>query len=115
MSTEFSANSQIQELRSELENLRSVVRILLLTLLLVTTSLAAFMFRQTSFQARQIASQNLSLLQMAEEREKVGSAISQLKAFGLRSPDYAPVLAKYGLKPEPLGSTNSQPVVPAKK
>lgn len=115
MSTEFSTNSQIQELRSEVETLRSLVRVLLFSLLLATTSLSAYLFRQTSFQGRQIASQKVSMAQMAEEHEKITTALSQLKAFGLRSPDYIPVLAKYGLKPEPLGNTNSTLVSPSKK
>jgi hypothetical protein len=52
---------------------------------------------------------------MAEESAQIGGALAQLKAFGVRSPDYAPVLGKYGLKPEPLPATNNPPAASAPK
>lgn len=116
MSSEsFASSDENRDVRQELEALRADFRILLFSGLLVTASLCAFVYRQVSLQGRQIAAQSLVLRQMAEERSKIGEAITQLKAFGVRSPDYAPVLAKYGLKPEPLAGTNTPPATAAPK
>ena len=41
---------------------------------------------------------------MEDERIKLFNALNELKAFGLKAPDYAQILNKYGLKPEPLPS-----------
>lgn len=103
----FPSSEEIQDVRQELESLNAGFRILLFSGLLVTASLCAFVYRQVSLQGRQIAAQNLALRQMGEERAQIGGALAQLKAFGLRSSDYAPVLAKYGLKPEPLPPTTN--------
>lgn len=116
MSSEpYASSEEIQVVRQELESLHAGFRILLFSGLLVTASLCAFVYRQVSLQGRQIAAQNLALRQMAEESAQIGGALAQLKAFGVRSPDYAPVLAKYGLKPEPLPATNNPPAASAPK
>jgi hypothetical protein len=116
MSSEsFASSDESQDIRQELESLNAGFRILLFSGLLVTASLCAFVYRQVSIQGRQIAAQSLALRQMGEERAKIGEALAQLKAFGVRSPDYAPVLAKYGLKPEPLPATTNPPAASAPK
>jgi hypothetical protein len=116
MSSESSASSdQFPDVRRELASLKTDFRILLFSGLLVTASLCAFVYRQVSLQGYQIEAQKLALRQMAEERAKLGEVVAQLKAFGVRSPDYAPVLAKYGLKPESLPATNPPPAVSGPK
>ncbi len=114
MSENHSPSSQIEDLRDQVDSLRTLLVAVLLSTLVVTGSLTVYLFRQTSLQARQITSQRETLAQIAEEQGKVGGAIAQLKAFAIRSPDYASILAKYGLKPEPLAlSTNAPAPTPA--
>lgn len=109
MSESESQSSQIEDLREAVESLRNIVVAVLVSALVVTGSLSVYLFRQTSLQARQISSQRETIAQILEEREKIGGALAQLKAFALRAPDYAPVLAKFGLKPEAMPVSTNAP------
>lgn len=107
--------SQIQDLREEIASLRTLLQILLFSALVVSASLCIYLFRQTSLQARQMTSQREAIAQLTEEGNKLGAAVAQFQAFGMRNPDFAPILAKYGLKPEPLSmGTNSPATNPGK-
>jgi hypothetical protein len=97
MSDSTGQSSQIQDLREDLD------------------SLCIYLFRQTSLQARQMSSQRETINQLTEEGNKLGAAVAQFQAFGLRAPDFAPILAKYGLKPEPLPVGTNAPASAPKK
>ena len=99
-----SNSSQLQTLSAEVDSLRAFFGLLLALTLLVTGSLCFFLFRQTSLLSRPIVANKLSIAQMEDERIKLFNALNELKAFGLKAPDYAQILNKYGLKPEPLPS-----------
>lgn len=111
----YGQGSQIQDLRDEVSSLRTLLQVVLFSALVVTGSLCIYLFRQTGLQARQISSQKEAITQMTEEANKLGAAAAQFQAFGIRYPDFAAILAKYGLKPEPLPMvTNAPTAAPAK-
>ncbi len=91
---------------SEISVLRNQVFVLLIALIVVSGTLAVFMFRQASLLRKDIDAfkQQTQPIVAAYNQNKalIGSFESQLIAYGKTHPDFVPILAKYGfVQPAP--------------
>jgi hypothetical protein len=103
-------STEIDNLRDEVESLRSAVNRLLMVVLIATAGIGLFILQNLRTISRESNMQKQTVLEMQREAVQMNNAVAQFKAFGLRAPDYAPILSKYGLKPEPLPvGTNAAP------
>ena len=86
---------------SEISTLRNQVFVLLIALIVVSGTLAVYMFRQASLMRKDIDGfkQQTQQIFMAYNQNKalIGNFESQLIAYGKTHPDFVPILAKYGL------------------
>jgi hypothetical protein len=94
MSTETTDNN------SEISALRNQVFVLLIALIVVSGTLAVYMFRQASLMRKDIDAfkQQTQPIMTAYNQNKalIGNFESQLIAYGKTHPDFVPILAKYG-------------------
>lgn len=111
--------SPTNDLAGQVEALQRQVFVLLLTLLVVSATLAAFLLYESHIfhkDAESIRPQATQLINtFKSERPLAESFVTQLRAYGGTHPDFAAqVLKKYGIPP--LTPTNaSTPAAPAKK
>jgi hypothetical protein len=108
-------NAEVTELRDQVRSLRHLVKLVLVSLLIASSGLALFLYRQTTLMKRQIDSQQRALQQSQQmEQDVVLKGIRQFRAYGMRDAFYATnVLARFGLTPEaPTNAPAPTPVGP---
>jgi len=86
---------------SEIAALRNQVYILLVALIVVSGTLTVFLYRQNSMTGKDIntvrpqAEQVIGALN--QNRQAIGNFVGELVTYGQKHPEFAPVLAKYGI------------------
>jgi hypothetical protein len=94
-----------------------------LILLVVTLAVAAFFWREASYQKFEVAQMQPQAMQasqvmeaLAKQQSSIPKALEQMQAIVNRlseyarlHPDYAQVLAKYGVQVQPVGSAPATP------
>jgi hypothetical protein len=107
--------ADLAELREQVRSLRGLLKLMLVSIFIVTAALCLFLYRQTSLMKRQVDAQQAALKDsQAKEREIVLRGLETFRQYGARDPVYASnILSKFGLSP--LGPTNSPaPAAPKK-
>ena len=97
--------AELAILRQEQESLYRILRLVLVALIIATTGLCLFMYRQTKLMRFQILAQQAAVLRAEEQLRPAMSALTIFQQVGGRYPDFASnVLAKFQLAPLPPGS-----------
>ena len=88
----------LAQVRRELDQLHGVVRLLLIGLVIATTSLCLFMYRQTKLLRFQILAQQAAVMEAYKQQEPLLAVLPLFQQIGGRYPDYATnVLARFNL------------------
>ena len=97
--------SEISALRDEVDQLTSVVRLILGGLLVVTVSLGLFIYRQDVLLQRQFKAQVAVLMEADKKNQEILVLVAEFQKFGATHPDYASnVLMRFNLPPLPAGA-----------
>jgi hypothetical protein len=101
---------------SEISSLQRQVFTLLVALIVVSGTLTVYLYRQASIAGKDIDAikpQAQQLIGVFNQNQKLMmDFVNQLVAYGQTHPDFRPVLAKYGIAPQP-GSPAPAPAAPA--
>jgi hypothetical protein len=87
---------------SEIAALRNQVYVLLVALVVVSGTLTVYLYRQASITRKDIEAIRPQAEQMVntlnQNKQAIGGFVEALVAYGQKHPDFAPVLAKYGIQ-----------------
>jgi hypothetical protein len=101
---------------SEISSLQRQVFTLLVALIVVSGTLTVYLYRQASIAGKDIDAikpQAQQLIGVFNQNQKLMmDFVNQLVAYGQTHPDFRPVLAKYGIAPQP-SSPALAPAAPA--
>jgi hypothetical protein len=108
--------SNASELQAQYEQLRHLVASVLILVLVISGTLNLYLLRQWQSSRKDLAAIRPQAAQMIAEYQKVSGPlmndfVKKLNDYGRTHPDFAPILAKYGIKP--ATPTNIQPPTPA--
>jgi hypothetical protein len=113
------AQSEVSELREQVESLRHLVSSILILLVVVSGTFNIFLLRQwktskteLAFQRPQVA--NLVGIYQKNEQPAIENFIKKMLEYGQTHPDFVPILNKYQIKaaPPPPGAASPAPPVP---
>jgi hypothetical protein len=104
------------DLQGQYEALRHLVVSILILVVVISGTFNIYLLRQWRSTSKDLAGIRPQAAQMIAEYQKVSGPlmtdfIKRITEFGRTHPDFAPVLAKYGLKPATL--TNLPAAIPA--
>jgi hypothetical protein len=95
---------EVADLRAQFESLRHLVISVLVLLIVVSGTFNIFLLRQAKSARADVLIIQPQITQLVAEYKKssepaINTFVKQLSEFGRTHPDFAPVLAKYGIKP----------------
>jgi len=97
------AQPELAELQAGLESLRSLTFTVLVLLVVVSGTLSIFLLRQWRTASKDLDLARSQVGPLLAEAQKNGPGldkfIQQIAEFGRTHPDFAPIMAKYGIKP----------------
>jgi hypothetical protein len=104
------------DLQAQFEALRQLVLSILVLVVVISGTLNIYLLRQWRTTTRDLAGLRPQAEQMMAEYQKrsgplMNDFIKKITEYGRTNPDFAPILAKYGLKPN--APTGSLPVSPS--
>ena len=104
------------DLQAQYDALRHLVVSLLILVVVISGTLNIYLLRQWRTTSKDLAGIRPQASQMIADYQKTSGPVMQefvkrITDYGKTHPDFAPVLAKYGLKP--TTPTNSSPAAPA--
>ncbi len=106
----------VNELRAQCESLRQLVTSLLVLLLVVSGTLNVYMWRQFQNTKRVLNAERQMVLDYAKgQGAAIDTFIKRLQEFEKKNPDFAPVLAKYGIAATGAPPATATSPAPAKK
>jgi hypothetical protein len=86
---------------SEIAALRNQVYVLLVALIVVSGTLTVFLYRQASVTRKEIElvkpQAETVIGTLNQNKQAIGSFVGELVTYGQKHPEFAPVLAKYGI------------------
>jgi hypothetical protein len=95
--------TDVAALKAECENLRRLLVSALLLTIVVSCTLNLYLLRQVKYARTDLAGIVPAVNQMRAEYDKVRPVMEQFvqraQEFGRTNPDFAPILAKYNMKP----------------
>ena len=102
--------------RRSIDALRHLVVSILILVVVISGTLNIYLLRQWRSTSKDLAGIRPQATQMIAEYQKVSGPlmndfVKKITEYGRTHPDFAPVLAKYGLKP--AAPTNAPPAAPA--
>ena len=105
----------VNDVQAQYEALRHLVVSLLILMVVISGTLNIYFLRQWRTTKRDLAGIRPQATQMIAEYQKVSGPmmndfIKKISEYGRTHPDFAPVLAKYGIKP--TAATNAPPAAP---
>ncbi len=105
------------DLQAQYDALRHLVVSILILVIVISGTLNIYLLRQWRTVNKDLAGIRPQAAQMINEYQKVSGPlmtdfVKKLTEYGRTHPDFAPVLAKYNLKP--TGATGAAPVAPTK-
>ena len=103
---------RVTDLAEEVDSLRSTLHRVLIVLMIGTAGIGAFVFQNYRTLSREAGYEATLIGRLEDEDRQMAVAVSKFKDFAVRSPDFAPTLKKYGLKPE---AATPSTAAPAKK
>ena len=95
---DFTGGSSVEELRSEVQSLRTILSCSLLLIFVFSFCVNIFLFRQTSMVSGQLAQANQLISAWANGGPAQAQAIdfwSKLNDFARTHPDFMPIINKY--------------------
>ena len=100
------------DLRAQYDQLRHLIASVLILAIVISGTLGIYLLRQWQSSRKDLAAIRPQATQMIAEYQKVSGPmmndfVKKLTDYGRSHPDFAPVLAKYGLKP--AGPTSTPP------
>jgi hypothetical protein len=115
------SSPDLSQLREQYESLRGLVVSALVLLIVLSVSFDLFLLRQLKFTRAELAAIRPQASQIIADYQ-AGSAramdefVRKITEYGQTHPDFAPILAKYGIKPTPPAASAPLPVTlpPAK-
>ena len=100
----------------EIAALRLQVQILLAALIVVTGTLAVYLFRQASVEGKAIVQAKQVVNTYNQNQASIAGFVQNVVAYGEKHPDFAQsVLKKYGIAPIPGIPANTVAPMPAPK
>ena len=103
------------DLQAQLDALRHLVKSTLILLIVVSGTFNIYLLRQWRTVSKELAQMRPQAAQLIEDYKKSGPMmddfISKIADYGRAHPDFAPILAKYNLRP--AGATSVPPAIPA--
>ena len=110
-----SVQPDLNDLQAQYDALRHLVVSLLILVVVISGTLNIYLLRQWKSTSKDLAAIRPQAAQMITEYQKGGPLmqdfVKKVTEYGRSHPDYAVVLAKYGLKP--VAPTNPPPMTPA--
>jgi len=102
--------SDANELQLQYDQLRHLIASVLILVIVVSGTLSVYLLRQWQSSRKDLAVIRPQAAQMIAEYQKVsgpvmGEFVKKITDYGRSHSDFAPVLAKYGIKPS--GSSNT--------
>jgi len=106
------AQSEVSELREQVESLRHLIGSILILLVVVSGTFNIFLLRQWKTSKTQLAFQkpqvaNMVALYQKNEQPAIENFIKKMVDYGQTHPDFVPILNKYQIKAGPPPSTSS--------
>jgi len=96
------------ETNPEITALQRQVFALLLALIVVSGTLTVYLYRQASISGKDIDAIRPQAQQIIgafnQNQALMNSFVKDLAAYGQKNPDFRPVLAKYGIAPQPTAT-----------
>ncbi len=104
------------DLQAQYDALRHLVVSMLILVVVISGTLNIYLLRQWRSTSKDLAGIRPQASQMIAEYQKVSGPLmndflKKITEYGRTHPDFAPILAKYGLKP--AAATNLPPATPA--
>jgi hypothetical protein len=104
------------DLQAQYDALRHLVVSMLILVVVISGTLNIYLLRQWRSTSKDLAGIRPQASQMIAEYQKVSGPLmndflKKITEYGRTHPDFAPILAKYGLKP--AATTNLPPATPA--
>ncbi|HOX56512.1 MAG TPA: hypothetical protein P5205_06490 [Candidatus Paceibacterota bacterium] len=114
--TNAPTRSGANDLQAQHDSLRHLVVSILILVIVISGTLNIFLLRQWRSSSKDLAAIRPQAAQMINDYQKVSGPlmtdfIKKITEYGRVHPDFAPILAKYNLKP--AIPTNLPPVAPA--
>jgi hypothetical protein len=119
------AQPNTNDLQAQCDALRHLVISILILVIVISGTLNIYLLRQWRTVKSDLAGIRPQAAKMFAEYQKgIGTRndfVEKIKAYGLTHPEFAPVLAKYGIKPAgatgaaPAAATSQLPAAPLKK
>jgi hypothetical protein len=95
--------SELAELQAGVESLRSLFFSLLVLVVIISGTLNIFLLRQWRTASKDLDLARTQAAPLISEYQKTGPAmdnfVRQIAEYGRTHPDFAPIMAKYGIKP----------------
>ena len=106
------------DLQAQCDALRHLVVSILILVIVISGTLNIYLLRQWRTVSKDLAGIRPQAAQMFAEYQRVSGPrtdfVKKIKAYGLTHPDFAPILAKYGIKPAgPTGAPPATTIAPA--
>ncbi len=116
LDTKTSVQPDTSDLQAQYDTLRHLVVSILILVVVISGTLNIYLLRQWRSTSKDLAAIRPQATQLIAEYQKVSGPLMQdfvkkLTEYGRTNPEFAPVLAKYGLKPST--PTNPAPKAPA--
>ena len=116
LDTKTAVQTDSNDLQAQYDSLRHLVVSILILVVVISGTLNIYLLRQWRSTSKDLAGIRPQATQMISEYQKVSGPLMQdfvkkLTEYGRTNPEFAPLLAKYGLKPATL--TNPPPAAPA--
>ena len=103
------------DLQAQYDALRHLVVSVLILVIVISGTLNIYLLRQWRTTSKDLAGIRPQAAQMVAEYQKVSGPwsdfVKKMTEYGRTHPDFAPILAKYNLKP--AGATGAPPAAPA--
>ena len=114
------------DLQAQYDSLRHLVVSILILVIVISGTLNIYLLRQWRSASKDLAGIRPQAAQMIADYQRVSAPlmtdfVKKITDYGRTHPDFAPILAKYGLKPTgptgaaPATATSQQPAAPPKK
>jgi hypothetical protein len=105
--------SNANDLQAQFDGLRHLVVSILILVVVISGTLNIYLLRQWRTASKDLAAIRPQAAQMIAEYQRVSAPlmtdfVKKITEYGRTHPDFAPILAKYGLKPG--GATGAAPV-----
>ena len=105
----------VNDLQAQFDALRHLVVSVLILVIVISGTLNIYLLRQWRTTSKDLAGIRPQAAQMIAEYQKVSGPmmadfVKKITDYGRTHPDFAPILAKYNLKP--VGTTGAPPVTP---